>query len=660
MRKFTQLFKPAMYLMNQLKYPQKFALISCIFIIPLSLVMYLLLSEVQDRVNFAHKEMLGNSYLRPLHRLSQHLPEYELLSDRNHDSTKRSQELIQLQTRIDQDFASIQNVDQELGHLLLSTERFQALADSWKTLRTQVQQWTTEKKSADYKQVFRQLESLRLQIGDQSNLILDPDLDTYYLMDATLLRLPEMQQTISDIRLISQRINADQKITSIERSQLIVLAETLKQQSSELAQKMEVGFTHNRAGNLRPKLTVPLQQLTQNTNDLANLINQLINNSKQPDTQAYFQRADQSLQQAFALWEQTIDQLDILLQRRIDGFVQKQLGLTIFVLVILAIVMYLFIGFYQGVMDTVSSLGAASQRMVAGTMTDSVTLQSQDELAEVVTSFNHVAAALVQANQEVSQLNQRLKNENFRMSAELDVTRRLQQMLLPTESELKAVAGLDIAGFMEPATEIGGDYYDVMQQDGKVKISIGDVTGHGLESGVVMIMAQTAVRTLLANGETDPAKFLNAVNRIIYDNTRRMRSRKNMTLAVLEYEAGVLRLTGQHEELIIVRQDGNLEQIDTLDLGFPLGLEQDITQFVAEAKVELQPGDIAVLYTDGITEAMNTQKSQYGLERMYEVLQQNRHRSASEIRQVLIADLMQYIGDQKVFDDITLLVLKQQ
>lgn len=175
-----------------------------------------------------------------------------------------------------------------------------------------------------------------------------------------------------------------------------------------------------------------------------------------------------------------------------------------------------------------------------------------------------------------------------------------------------------------------------------------------------MIMAQTAVRTLLANGETDPAKFLNAVNRIIYDNTRRMRSRKNMTLAVLEYEAGVLRLTGQHEELIIVRQDGKLEQIDTLDLGFPLGLEQDITPFVAEAKVELQPGDIAVLYTDGITEAMNTQKSQYGLERMHEVLQKNRHHSASEIRQALIDNLMQYIGDQKVFDDITLLVLKQQ
>lgn len=659
MRQFTQLFKPAMYLMNQLKYPQKFALISCIFVIPLSLVMYLLLSEVQDRVNFAHKEMLGNSYLRPLHQLSQHLPEYQLLLNRANPS-QQSLESTQIQTQIDRDLESIQNVDQDLGKTLLSTDRFQALVQTWQVLRHQGNSSTPENRATDYQQLIRQLENLRLQVGDQSNLILDPDLDTYYLMDATLLRLPKMQQTLADIRLISQQVHLNQKLTEVERSQLIVLAESLKQQSSELVQKMEVGFSHNPAKNLRPALTAPLQNLTQNTNNLANLINQLINTNKQPNTQAYFQAANQSLQQSFGLWNNTIDQLDLLLQRRINGFIQKQIGLTIFVLIILAIVMYLFIGFYQGVMDTVSSLGAASKRMVAGTMTDSVTLQSRDELAEVVTSFNHVAAALVQANQEVSQLNQRLKNENFRMSAELDVTRRLQQMLLPTEAELKAVAGLDIAGFMEPATEIGGDYYDVLQQDGKVKISIGDVTGHGLESGVVMIMAQTAVRTLLANGETDPAKLLNAVNRMIYDNTRRMRSRKNMSLAVLEYEAGVLRLTGQHEELIIVRQDGKLEQIDTLDLGFPLGLEQDITHFVAEATVELQAGDIAVLYTDGITEAMNTQNAQYGLERMYDILQQTRHCSASEIRQALIDNLMQYIGDQKVFDDITLLVLKQQ
>ncbi|OCR01424.1 hypothetical protein BCD67_23520 [Oscillatoriales cyanobacterium USR001] len=96
-------------------------------------------------------------------------------------------------------------------------------------------------------------------------------------------------------------------------------------------------------------------------------------------------------------------------------------------------------------------------------------------------------AQLAQANQEISTLNEMLKADNLRMGAELDIVKKLQQMVLPKQSELEAIEGLEIAGFMEPADEVGGDYYDVLKQNGNIKISIGDVTGHGLESGVLMI-----------------------------------------------------------------------------------------------------------------------------------------------------------------------------
>lgn len=282
--------------------------------------------------------------------------------------------------------------------------------------------------------------------------------------------------------------------------------------------------------------------------------------------------------------------------------------------------------------------------------------KSKEELAERVAERT---AELAKANAEILSLNQQLKTENLRMGAELDVTRKLQQMILPTEEELQAITGLEIAGFMEPASEIGGDYYDVLQHRDTIKIGIGDVTGHGLESGVVMLMAQTAVRALLASGETNSANLLNAVNRTIYDNTRRMQSYKNMTIALLDYEAGLLRLSGQHEELIVVRANGEIESIDTLDLGFPLGIESDITSFVSETQVQLHKGDIAVLYTDGITEAMNNQQQQYGMVHLYQVLRKNHHRSAQDIRQAVIESVKQHIGEQKIFDDLTLLILKQ-
>ena len=266
---------------------------------------------------------------------------------------------------------------------------------------------------------------------------------------------------------------------------------------------------------------------------------------------------------------------------------------------------------------------------------------------------------LAQANEEITALNEQLQEENLRMSAELDVSRRLQKMLLPSEKELEAIDGLDIAGFMAPAEEVGGDYYDVLQHNGRILFAIGDVTGHGLESGALAIMVQSSIRTLLANNETDLVKFFSALNQMVFHNVQRMNVGKSLTLALVDYIDNQLYLSGQHEEMIVVRQ-GKLELIDTVDLGFPVGLDFEIADFVNQVTVPLNAGDVVVLYTDGITEAENRSNEYYGLERLCQVVLHNWLRSAEEIQQAVIDEVRQFIGEQKVYDDITLLVLKQK
>jgi sigma-B regulation protein RsbU (phosphoserine phosphatase) len=255
---------------------------------------------------------------------------------------------------------------------------------------------------------------------------------------------------------------------------------------------------------------------------------------------------------------------------------------------------------------------------------------------------------------------EKLKEENLRLSAEIEVTRRLQQMILPKKAELQKITPLDIAGFMEPADRVGGDYYDILPQDNGIKIGIGDVTGHGLESGMVMLMVQTAIRTLINQKETDTSKFLQIINQTIYDNVQRMDSDKNLTLSLLDYQDNRLRLSGQHESVIVLRADGQMELIDTLDLGFPIGLEEDIADFLGETEIYLNTGDGVILYTDGITEAENEWGELYGLERLCEVARQNWPYPAQTIQEKIIADLRQHIGIQTVFDDITLVVIKQK
>ncbi|MDJ1184677.1 AAA family ATPase [Roseofilum casamattae] len=284
----------------------------------------------------------------------------------------------------------------------------------------------------------------------------------------------------------------------------------------------------------------------------------------------------------------------------------------------------------------------------------------EDKVAKRTSQLAERTAQLATANTEITELNERLKAENLRLGAELDIARQVQEMILPKPEELRAIPSLDIAGYMTPADEVGGDYYDVLVEDEVVTIGIGDVTGHGLESGLVMMMAQTVIRAMKELREEDPVRFLNTVNRTLYKNVERMQVDRQLTLAILNYNQGHLSISGQHEEVLVVRADGSLETVDTMDLGMTIALVDDIAEFIAQVTVKLEPGDGVVLYTDGIPEAENKAGELYGLERLCETIQQHWSGSAEEIQAEAIADVQEFIGSHKVFDDITLVVIKEQ
>ncbi|MEZ2231440.1 SpoIIE family protein phosphatase [Microcoleus sp.] len=649
------------HLMNRLSYPQKFILIGFLFALPLTLVIYLLISEINSQVNFAQKEIYGNEYLRPLRQLRQHIPQLQLLDYQPlNTNLSRPEFRAELEATIDSKFQNLANTDSRIGSLLKSSEKMNQTYLTWQNFKLRRHQWSLETYDFLYQTLLANINKLAADVGDSSNLILDPDLDTYYLMDATLLKLPEIQKNLSEIRRISEKTSQKSNATQDDRTQYIALSVKLRELSEALEFNMNVAFINNPQHNLKLKLNNDVQSFIFLIYQLSKSLDKLNYPSETVQYYAYIDSTERVLELSFDLWDKTLDELDVLLHNRIEHLMNKKRTITIVVFLSLSIVFYVFVSFYQSVMETVLVLDEASKKMARGNLDYKINLDNKDELGQVVRSFNKIAEALVYANQEITVLNYRLKAENVRMSAELDVTRKIQQMLLPKDRELKEVIGLDIAGFMESADEVGGDYYDVLQQDGRVKIGIGDVTGHGLESGVLMIMVQTAVRTLLAYNEPDPVRFLSAINRAIYDNVQRMKSDKNATLALLDYEEGMLKLSGQHEEMIVVRSNGSVERFDTIDLGFPIGLDVDIAEFVAEKMVQLYKGDVVVLYTDGITEAENMDKMLYGLERLIDVIQINWQRTASEIRYAVIDDVRSHIGEQKIFDDITLLILKQK
>jgi serine phosphatase RsbU (regulator of sigma subunit) len=263
--------------------------------------------------------------------------------------------------------------------------------------------------------------------------------------------------------------------------------------------------------------------------------------------------------------------------------------------------------------------------------------------------------------QIASEERQKLEQENVRMGAELDVAQRIQAMILPKEDELKKCRGLDVAAKMVPASEVGGDLYDVLpQKDGSTALVIGDVTDHGLASGLVMLMAQSALRLCLEEAHTDLLKALQFLNNMLYKNVQtRMHDSRTLTLSLLHYKDGLVRLAGQHESVVILRKgQSETEEIETGDLGTVVGMIDDIEPMVAETSFRLDPGDCMLLYTDGATEAENPKQEQYGIERVKQSVLRSKGKAASEVVDAIFTDLMAFIDTAHVHDDITLVVIR--
>lgn len=358
-------------------------------------------------------------------------------------------------------------------------------------------------------------------------------------------------------------------------------------------------------------------------------------------------------------------------QRIVKGILASVLGF-------LALVLLLSIPLSRRFTAGLVGLADAAGRLTRGDYSVQVPVKGRDEVALVGSAFNSMAReirehtemlelrvadrtrALASANDEIQRLYDKLRDENLRLGAELDVARKLQMMVLPAPGELTCIPDLDIASHVEPADEVGGDYYDVLYVPGGAKIGIGDVTGHGVESGVLMLMVQSVGRALYERGVEDPCAFLDVLNRSICKNVARTRTDKHLSLAFLDYSDDRVTITGQHEEVLVIRKDGSVERLDTMDLGFPIGLEENILDFLSSTTIPFTAGDMIVLYTDGITEAESEDGQLYGMDRLIAVARRVHSETAAEVSAAIVADVKAHIGTQKVHDDITLVVLKHR
>ncbi|MDX2040390.1 MAG: SpoIIE family protein phosphatase [Acidobacteriota bacterium] len=247
-----------------------------------------------------------------------------------------------------------------------------------------------------------------------------------------------------------------------------------------------------------------------------------------------------------------------------------------------------------------------------------------------------------------------VQQEQKRLANELAVASEIQLRLHPASPP--AIAGYDLIGVSFPCYEVGGDYFDFIEKrDGRFVVALGDVSGKGTGAALLMSSVHAAVRAQ-ATTRLSASEVVGEINRYIYDNTP---SNRFVTLFYSELDPRTHQLnyiTAGHNSPLLVRASG---EVTTLDIGgFPVG----ITPFAdyREGWAELEPGDVMVIYSDGVTESLDEAGEEFGEARLVEIVQKNRGRTAAGLRDRIDEALAKFVGKAKTVDDLTLVIVKRK
>lgn len=272
-----------------------------------------------------------------------------------------------------------------------------------------------------------------------------------------------------------------------------------------------------------------------------------------------------------------------------------------------------------------------------------------DEIGVIAHFFNAITHSLERVSTDIK--------EHRRISSELNVAQKIQKDLLPQSNP--DIQGLDIIAKTRPAAEIGGDSFDFITKGEQTFMYIGDVTGHGVPSGLVMMIVDTLLNTFADMVQTSH-QLLTQANKYLKP---RIQSTMFMTMIMLRWEHKTQKMfhTGAGHESLIHYKASDKTYDNIKCGGIALGMVPDNSKLIKEQEITFKQGDFIILYTDGIVEARNMEGEMFGTERLLEIIEKYTPKStnAEDLFQRISTELTHFLGDHIQDDDMTLLVIRK-
>lgn len=339
----------------------------------------------------------------------------------------------------------------------------------------------------------------------------------------------------------------------------------------------------------------------------------------------------------------------------IEGMVaSRRITLILVMLVILAIG---YVGAFSLIRQILKSFHGLAQwvrQVIHGKVDeDEIDIDTSDEIGEIAQAFNEMTTKFRHAQVNLM--------EQQKLQKELQVAQEIQQMLLP--SDFPEVEGFDIGSYYEAAKEVGGDLFDFVEVDDEtVGIVVADVSGKGVPGSLIMTMIRTAIR-LESRGNKNPADVLARVNHFVTDDMRRGMF-VTMFYVILDSRNRVIHYASAGHNPMILFRSSSKQTYYLNPSGFPVGIQlPEVDLFdkkIQTDSIRLHEDDILVLYTDGITEAMNQNRDLYREERFLDSIRNNGHLDVSEFVKSIKDDLKHFTGGAAQNDDITFVAIKEK
>src|SRR3989338_4166839 len=337
-KRYFKMKKFSIALINHIKQPQWFSLISLLFVLPFAVVMYYEISAVNERIDFAKKERMGVEYIQSIVRFMQDFQQHRGMSYAYlSGDTSFAESIKRKRIQLEDDIRVIDSVEEKYGKTLKTTERCNELREKWQRLEDKNFSLTLQESFDDHTALIDNILSLILYIRDTSNLILDPFFDSYYMMDTGMNRIPLLTENLGRIRGVGAGVIMKGEIAEDEIIKLIILSHTSKSAIDMIEHGLQIISGEN------PDLKLKLENLFRDaislTNAFLSMLNNRIINTKiiNLPSEDYFVAGTVAIDANFKLYDAITLSIDRSLQLRIDRSYRVKYSIMASLLLVFAV-----------------------------------------------------------------------------------------------------------------------------------------------------------------------------------------------------------------------------------------------------------------------------------------------------------------------------------